>query len=192
MLVQGIYLLLERLKFPVYRRLFRRVQLLHAEAKPAKAAQLPLGECSSLWRPVHVLPSHPIQPLDSISKARSPGVSGQPRRSATVPSVLASGLWSSCCCGESNASDLPTRELQVLASLATQHWCWLTQGAVLCRAVPAGAAVAGGGPGHGRGGVHHRQPDLQEIRQGVHLPQESGELLRRGYLIARLATPTRL
>lgn len=41
--MQGIYLLLERLKFPVYRRLFKRVQLLHAEANPAKAAQLPLG-----------------------------------------------------------------------------------------------------------------------------------------------------
>lgn len=46
MLLQGIYLLLERLKFPAYRRLFRRVQLLHAEANPAKAAQLPLGGCS--------------------------------------------------------------------------------------------------------------------------------------------------
>jgi hypothetical protein len=46
-LLQGIYLLLERLKFPVYRRLFRRVQLLHAEANPAKAAQLPLGAYTS-------------------------------------------------------------------------------------------------------------------------------------------------
>lgn len=42
-IMEGIYLLLERLKFPVYRRLFKRVQLLHAEENPAKAAQLPLG-----------------------------------------------------------------------------------------------------------------------------------------------------
>lgn len=41
--LQGIYLLLEKLKFPVYRRLFKRVQLLHAEAAPTKAAQLPLS-----------------------------------------------------------------------------------------------------------------------------------------------------
>lgn len=45
-ILQGIYLLLERLKFPVYRRLFKRVQLLHAEENPAKAAQLPLGVSS--------------------------------------------------------------------------------------------------------------------------------------------------
>ena len=42
---QGIYLLLEKLKFPVYRRLFKRVQLLHAAQSPAKASQLPLGLC---------------------------------------------------------------------------------------------------------------------------------------------------
>ena len=83
-LLQGIYLLLERLKFPVYRRLFRRVQLLHAEANPAKAAQLPLGGCSSLWRPVHVALVRSNSIVESTSKDRSPGVSGQPRCSATL------------------------------------------------------------------------------------------------------------
>ena len=40
---QGIYLLLEKLRMPVYRRLFKRVALLHKEAEPAKGAQVPLG-----------------------------------------------------------------------------------------------------------------------------------------------------
>lgn len=40
---QGIYLLLERLKYASYRRLLKRIQLLHAEGNPAKAFQLPLG-----------------------------------------------------------------------------------------------------------------------------------------------------
>lgn len=39
----GTYLLLEKLKNSVYRRLFRRVALLHKEQEPAKAAQVPLG-----------------------------------------------------------------------------------------------------------------------------------------------------
>ena len=46
---QGIYLLLERLKYASYRRLLKRIQLLHAESNPAKAFQLPLGapSCSA-------------------------------------------------------------------------------------------------------------------------------------------------
>ena len=40
---QGVYLVLEKLKMPAYRRLFRRVALLHAEQEPAKAVQVPLG-----------------------------------------------------------------------------------------------------------------------------------------------------
>lgn len=85
-LLQGIYLLLERLKFPVYRRLFRRVQLLHAEANPAKAAQLPLGGCSSLWQPVPLTLVRSYSAVESTSKARLPRVSGQPLRSANDPS----------------------------------------------------------------------------------------------------------
>uniref|UniRef100_A0A7R9VIM2 PCI domain-containing protein n=1 Tax=Chlamydomonas euryale TaxID=1486919 RepID=A0A7R9VIM2_9CHLO len=38
----GTYLLLEKLLLAVYRRLFRKVAMLHAEAQPAKAAQVPL------------------------------------------------------------------------------------------------------------------------------------------------------
>ena len=41
----GTYLLLEKLKNSVYRRLFRKVALLHKEQEPAKAAQVPL--CTS-------------------------------------------------------------------------------------------------------------------------------------------------
>jgi hypothetical protein len=44
----GTYLLLEKLKNSVYRRLFRRVALLHKEQEPAKAAQVPLGALLSL------------------------------------------------------------------------------------------------------------------------------------------------
>ncbi|KAK9902673.1 hypothetical protein WJX75_002119 [Coccomyxa subellipsoidea] len=40
----GTYLLLEKLKNSVYRRLFRRVALLHKEQEPAKAAQVPLAK----------------------------------------------------------------------------------------------------------------------------------------------------
>ena len=39
----GTYLLLEKLKQSAYRRLFKRVALLHAQAEPAKAFQIPLG-----------------------------------------------------------------------------------------------------------------------------------------------------
>ena len=41
--MQGVYLVLEKLKMPAYRRLFRRVALLHADQEPAKAVQVPLG-----------------------------------------------------------------------------------------------------------------------------------------------------
>jgi hypothetical protein len=42
---QGVYLLLEKLKQPIYRRLFRRVQLIHAglSENATKAVQVPLG-----------------------------------------------------------------------------------------------------------------------------------------------------
>jgi hypothetical protein len=40
---QGTYLLLEKLRQAVYRRLLRRVWLIHAEQEPAKAAQIPLA-----------------------------------------------------------------------------------------------------------------------------------------------------
>lgn len=39
----GTYLLLEKLKHAVYRRLFKRVALIHREQEPAKAAHVPLG-----------------------------------------------------------------------------------------------------------------------------------------------------
>ncbi|KAG1670374.1 hypothetical protein FOA52_000134 [Chlamydomonas sp. UWO 241] len=39
----GTYLLLEKLLLAAYRRLFRKVALVHAEANPAKAAQVPLA-----------------------------------------------------------------------------------------------------------------------------------------------------
>ena len=39
----GTYLLLEGLKQGALRRLFKRVALLHREAEPAKASQIPLG-----------------------------------------------------------------------------------------------------------------------------------------------------
>ena len=44
----GTFLLLEKLKQSVYRRLFKRVALLHARAEPAKAVQIPLGAVSPL------------------------------------------------------------------------------------------------------------------------------------------------
>lgn len=55
-IMEGIYLLLERLKFPTYRRLLKRVQLLHAAADPARAAQLPLGlfQRALSWRGVEL------------------------------------------------------------------------------------------------------------------------------------------
>lgn len=40
--LQGTYLLLEKLRQAVYRRLLRRVYLINAEQQPAKAAQIPL------------------------------------------------------------------------------------------------------------------------------------------------------
>jgi hypothetical protein len=90
--LQGIYLLLERLKFPVYRRLFRRVQLLHAEANPAKAAQLPLGGRSSLLLPRVSLSSTLIEPLKAQGSRAT--VPSQPERY----SVLSTGyvLWRLC------------------------------------------------------------------------------------------------
>lgn len=39
----GTYLLLERLKQPVYRRLLKRVALIHMQQDPTKGFQLPLG-----------------------------------------------------------------------------------------------------------------------------------------------------
>lgn len=39
----GTYLLLEKLKQSVYRRLFKRVALIHRQQEPAKASQVPLG-----------------------------------------------------------------------------------------------------------------------------------------------------
>lgn len=39
---QGTYLLLEKLRHAVYRRLLRRVWLIHGAEEPAKAAQIPL------------------------------------------------------------------------------------------------------------------------------------------------------
>ena len=39
----GTYLLLEKLKQSVYRRLFKRVTLIHRHQAPGKAAQVPLG-----------------------------------------------------------------------------------------------------------------------------------------------------
>jgi len=40
----GTFLLLEKLKLYVHRRLFKRLALLHREQEPAKAERLPLGE----------------------------------------------------------------------------------------------------------------------------------------------------
>ena len=39
----GTFLLVEKLKLYVHRRLFKRVALLHREQEPAKAERLPLG-----------------------------------------------------------------------------------------------------------------------------------------------------
>lgn len=39
----GTYLLIEKLRLAVYRRLFKRVQLIHASMNPDKAVQVPLG-----------------------------------------------------------------------------------------------------------------------------------------------------
>jgi len=52
---QGVYLVLEKLKMPAYRRLFRRVALLHAEQEPAKAVQVPLGAPPFLCQPPSAL-----------------------------------------------------------------------------------------------------------------------------------------
>lgn len=48
----GTFLLIEKLKLFVHRRLFRLVALLHREQEPAKAERLPLGERAQLshWR----------------------------------------------------------------------------------------------------------------------------------------------
>ena len=40
----GTFLLIEKLKLFVHRRLFKRVALLHREQEPARAERLPLGE----------------------------------------------------------------------------------------------------------------------------------------------------
>lgn len=41
----GTYLVLDKLRYAVYRRLFRRVHAIHAETcEPSKAHQLPLSE----------------------------------------------------------------------------------------------------------------------------------------------------
>jgi hypothetical protein len=40
----GTFLLIEKLKLFVHRRLFKRVALLHREQESAKAERLPLGE----------------------------------------------------------------------------------------------------------------------------------------------------
>ena len=42
----GTFLLLEKLKLYVHRRLFKRMALLHREQEPTKAERLPLGEHS--------------------------------------------------------------------------------------------------------------------------------------------------
>lgn len=44
----GTFLLVEKLKLYVHRRLFKRVALLHREQEPAKGERLPLGEFPSL------------------------------------------------------------------------------------------------------------------------------------------------
>jgi hypothetical protein len=41
--LQGTYLLLEKLRYAVYRRLLRVVHAVHAQAAPARAAQIPLA-----------------------------------------------------------------------------------------------------------------------------------------------------
>ena len=48
----GTFLLIEKLKLFVHRRLFKLVALLHREQEPAKAERLPLGERARLphWR----------------------------------------------------------------------------------------------------------------------------------------------
>lgn len=40
----GTFLLVEKLKLYVHRRLFKRVALLHREQEPGKAERLPLGD----------------------------------------------------------------------------------------------------------------------------------------------------
>ena len=40
----GTFLLVEKLKLYVHRRLFKRVALLHREQEPTKGERLPLGE----------------------------------------------------------------------------------------------------------------------------------------------------
>lgn len=48
-----MYLLVEKLKYATYRRLMKRVQLLHAESNPAKGFQLPLGAPPPVDAPTH-------------------------------------------------------------------------------------------------------------------------------------------
>ena len=43
----GTFLLMEKLRQAVYRRLLKRVWLLHRESDPDKAHQLPLGACAA-------------------------------------------------------------------------------------------------------------------------------------------------
>ena len=60
----GTFLLVEKLKLYVHRRLFKRVALLHREQEPAKAERLPLGEhlrlsgCTSERQACAVCPSN--------------------------------------------------------------------------------------------------------------------------------------
>lgn len=41
---QGTYLLLEKLRYAVYRRLLRKVHAVHGELEPEKRAQIPLAQ----------------------------------------------------------------------------------------------------------------------------------------------------
>ena len=43
-LLQGTYLLLEKLRYAVYRRLLRKVHAVHAELEPEKRTQIPLPQ----------------------------------------------------------------------------------------------------------------------------------------------------
>lgn len=42
--LQGTYLLLEKLRYAVYRRLLRKVHAVHGELEPEKKAQIPLPQ----------------------------------------------------------------------------------------------------------------------------------------------------
>lgn len=146
LVAQGIYLLLERLKFPTYRRLLKRIQLLHAAANPAKAAQLPLGAIAMLG----ICSEHTSA---FCMAAPSPAALKYHRlrlRLARLQVLPGSAVGA--------------RDRTVLATYAFY----------IRRPFPACLILAASASRGRRSGVHRCQPHRSGLREGLHQPQDAG------------------